>query len=338
MLRSWASRLPFTYTDRQSFNPGGLSNPLLGLTPVPPDYVKGQAGSFPGPYNVTFPDKNFRTPYTEAFNFGVQHQFKRSSTLEANWVGRYSRHLALGYDLNPTIYDCTGAYFQINPSVYCTSAGASQVSYQARVKYPGFNSGGSGVLDYMTVGFANYNALQVIYIQRNRSWLTTTASYTYSKSIDDSSSTGITNTTDQPSLSVHRAVSDFNATHILNLGYVLRSPRIRKGNSLVRGALNGWGFTGMYSIRSGHPFSVHSAADVSLRHEGPQYMDIVPGGYAPLNAHRHRVDKVAEWFNTADIVSPAKGTYGNAPRNFLTGPAFITNNMGLMRTFALGRG
>jgi hypothetical protein len=327
---------PYTYTETQAYNVGGVSNPLLGLPAIPPDYVPGQPVSFPAPYSITFPDKNFRTPYTQAVNIGIQHRLSKSSMLEANYVGRFSRHLALGYDENPAIYDCTGAYFQINPAVYCTGADTTDASYQARVKYPGFDYGGAGVLDYMTVGFANYNSLQLIYTHSKGSWLTMTASYTFSKSIDDSSNTGIVNTTDQPSLAIHRSVSDFNATQILNLGYVLHySPIRRHFNAPVRAVLNGWGLTGMYSARSGHPFSVNSAADDSLRFEKPEYVSIVPGGYAPLNAHRHRLDKVAEWFNTASFVDPAKGTYGNAPRNFLTGPGYISNHVGVMRTFKM---
>lgn len=326
---------PYTYTQNDSLNPGGISNPLLGLTQIPANYAKGQPAVFATPYNITFPDRNFRTPYTQAVNFGVQHQFRRAATLEANYVGRFSRHLALGYDENPAIYDCSGAYYQINPSVYCSTASTSQASYQARVKYPGFNYGGNGVLDYMTVGFANYNALQVIYIQRSRSWLTTTASYTFSKSIDDSSSTGISNSSDQPSIAIHRAVSDFNATQILNLGYVLHYRGIHRSNAFVRSVVNGWGLTGMYSVRSGHPFSVTSSGDVSLRDEKSEYLQIVPPGYAPLNAHRPRLQKVAEWFDTASFTSPATGTYGNAPRNFLTGPGFISNNLGVTRAFPL---
>lgn len=328
---------PYNFIEKTSMNPGGISNPLLGLTPVPANYKKGDVAQFTAPYNITFPDKNFRTPYSEAVNFGIQHQIVKSATLEANYVGRFSRHLALGYDQNPAIYDCSGSYFASNPSVYCTGASTSQASYQARVKYPGFNYGGTGVLDYMTVGTANYNALQVIYIQRSRSFLTATASYTYSKSIDDSSNTGITNTTDQPTIGVHRAVSDFNAAHIFNMGYVLHYPKIRKGNSVLRAVANNWVFSGRYSARTGHPFSVRPSGDQSLRDETPQYLQIVPGGYTPLDSGRHRMQKVAQWFNTASFAFPNLGTYGNAPRNFLTGPAYISNNMALTRMFSLSQ-
>lgn len=317
---------------------GGISIPLLDLNPVPPDYVRGQPVTFTSPYSITFPDKNFRTPYTMGVNFGVEQSFSSSSTIEANYVGRFSRHLALGYDLNPAIYDCSGAYFQINPAVYCTDAAQTQASYEARVKYHGFNYGGGGALDYMTEGFADYNSLQVIYIHREPKWLSVTASYTFSKSIDDSSSTGIGNSSDQPSISVHRAVSDFNSRQILNMGYFLHYSPMHRPIRLVRAIANGWGLSGMYSARTGHPFSVYTAADASLRDELSEYDDIVPEGYAPLNSHRSRQQKISEWFNTASFTSPSKGDYGDAPRNFLTGPAYISNNMALQRTFPLSRG
>lgn len=328
---------PYTYTANETEPSGGLSDPLYQLPAVPANYVRGQAVSFTAPYNITFPDQNFQTPYTQALNFGVQEQMGRAAMLEVNYVGRFSRHLALGYDENPTIYDCSGAYFQMDPATYCTNAKESAASDAARVKYPGFNYGGNGVLDYMTVGSASYNALQVIYVHRHGGWLTTTASYTFSKSIDDSSNTGITNTTDQPSISIHRSVSDFNATQILNLGYVLNYQPIHRGDAFFRSVVNGWGLSGLYSARTGHPFSVLSAGDSSLRDEHPEYAEIVAGGYAPLNAHRPRLQKIAEWFNTADVLLPTSGTYGDAPRNFLTGPAYISNNVAVLRSFPLSR-
>lgn len=343
---------PFHYFAKQTNNPGGLSNLLLGANPVPADYVKGQA-NFAGPYAITYPDKNFTTPYTEAMNLGIQHHLGSYSTIEVNYVGRFSRHLALGMDQNPAIYDCSGYYYQLSPSTYCAASGTSngtilsefttQASYLARVKYPNFNYGGKGALDYMTVGSATYNAFQAVYRVKTRKLLTLIASYTYSKSIDVSSNgTGITNSTDQPTLSVHRAVSDFNATQVLNLGWTLQMPHIRGTIRPLRAVVNGWSFNGMYSARTGHPFSVTLFSDATLRNEGQEYAMFLADGYAPMNQHRHRAQKQQEWFNTASFINTSSssypiGTYGNAPRNFLKGPAFINTTFSAQRQFALIR-
>jgi len=352
---------------------GGFSEPLLNLPAIPANYVKGQAPVFSTPFAITFPDKNFRTPYTYAMNFGIMQRINSASTIEVNYVGRLGRHLALGYDLNPDIIDCSGSYFQVNPALYCTGASQAQ---PARAKYPNFNIGGTGALDYMTVNSSSYNALQAIFVSRASRNLTAIVSYTYSKSMDDNSNgLNITNSTDQPTLDAHHARSDFNVTHILNMGFTQQMPRVIKGKPWVRAVLNDWSLTGIYTAHTGQPFSVTDAGDTTLRDERVQYAQFAPGGYHPLPSNRHRSAKVLEWYNAADVcvqggiywlngipegtpsapptsppptstycangpptlANPSSSGYGNIPRNFFTGPAFINTNMSVHRIFVLPR-
>jgi hypothetical protein len=44
-------------------------------------------------------DSKLKTPYTEAFNFSVQHQFRKNWTVEADYVGNLGRHLIQSLDL-----------------------------------------------------------------------------------------------------------------------------------------------------------------------------------------------------------------------------------------------
>ncbi|MGA9984197.1 MAG: hypothetical protein WBP95_12035, partial [Acidobacteriaceae bacterium] len=44
-------------------------------------------------------DSKLKTPYTEAFNLSVQHQFQKGWTLEADYVGNMGRHLIQSLDL-----------------------------------------------------------------------------------------------------------------------------------------------------------------------------------------------------------------------------------------------
>jgi len=362
---------PFHYSANYNApTPGGFSEPLLNLPAIPSNYVKGQAPTFTTPFAMTFPDRNFRTPYTEAMNFGIMQRINSASTIEVDYVGRMGRHLALGYDMNPDIIDCSGSYFQTNPALYCTGATGGQ---PARAKYPNFNVGGTGALDYMTVNSSSYNALQAIFVSRASRSLTATVSYNYSKSLDDSSSSGISNSTDQPTLDVHHARSDFNVTHVFNMGVSQKMPLVTMGKSWVRAALNDWTLSGFFNAHTGQPFSVVDAGDTTLRDERTQYAQFAPGGYHPLPSNRHRAAKVLEWYNAADVcvqggpywlngipegaasagtgssaatptycangpptlANPTSSGYGNIPRNFLTGPAYINTNMSVHRVFVI---
>ena len=316
-----------------SGNPGGLSEPLLGLTQIPANYVRGQAPVFNTPYSITFADANFHTPYVMAFNFGFQEHLGRSSTLEMNYVGRIGRHQAAGFDLNPAIYDCTGSYFLANPSVYCTNAGGTQASYNQRVKYPGFNAGGGGVLDYISEGNSSYNGMQAIYTRRVAKNLNVVASYTYSKSLDDYSGIAITNTFPEPTIADNYAPSDFDSRQVFNIGWHWMAPNIKGGWLLTRTVFSNWTIGGVYNARTGHPFNINSASDTSLRDERPERLNQI--GNLNLPSNRHRVAKIAEWFDTASVALPTTGTYGNMGRNALYGPAYINLNLAFGRIFPL---
>ena len=48
-------------------------------------------------------DSKLKTPYTEAFNLSVQHQFPKGFTLEADYVGNMGRHLIQSLDLSEPV-------------------------------------------------------------------------------------------------------------------------------------------------------------------------------------------------------------------------------------------
>jgi Carboxypeptidase regulatory-like domain/TonB-dependent Receptor Plug Domain len=329
---------PYHYTATYAFPLGGFSQPLLGYPAIPANYVKGNP-QFVLPFTVNFADRNMVTPYVMSMNVGFQQRVARGATLEMNYVGKFGRHEMIPFDLNPAIYDCSGGYYQSNPSVYCpTNADATgAASYQARVLYPGFNYGGQGVVNNASVANSNYNGLQVVYTQRALRNINVFASYTYSKSLDLQSD-GATNTAHVPqpnNLSTQYAVSDFNATQIFNMGWTWKLPELKTGYSFVRAVVNDWTFGGIYNARTGNPVNVTLAGDVSFTNERPQRPELVPGANPNLPSGRHRVDKVNEWFNTAAFENPTPGTFGNVSRNSIVGPAYINTNFVLIKVVQL---
>jgi hypothetical protein len=269
-----------------------------------------------------------------------------------DYIGKLGRHQMIPIDLNPAIYDCSGAYFQSNPTTYCADASTASSSYQARVRYPGYNYGGQGVVDNATIATSNYNGLQVIYRQRSSHSLTTLVTYTYSRSLDDQSN-GATNAASTPmpnDIRTQYGPSDFQATHILSLGWVYNLPRLKHGASAFRDVLNNWRFNGIYSARTGNPINITLSGDTSLTDERPQRPNLVPGQNPNLPSDRHRSCtntftsggltygcKKQEWFNVNAFVTPPVGSFGNVSRNSLYGPAFINTNLGLARFFPLHR-
>jgi len=180
---------PFAYNATYQTPDGSLTNPLAGKNPIPADFTPGGA-SFPTPYSITYPDQNFRNAYTIGANLGFQQQIGKGTILEANYLGRFSRHLSMPVDQNEAIMDCTGAYFAANPTLYCPATPSSLLStssYLSRIRYPGFNYGGSGVIDILSEATANYNALQIVLRQRMVKGISMLANYTYAKTMDEQS-------------------------------------------------------------------------------------------------------------------------------------------------------
>jgi len=335
---------PFHYIFYHQLPPGGASVPLATYGPnntvqVLPGAFNPSNPQFVAPYSIFFPDKNFRTPYVEAVNFGFQWHIAHAGTLETNYVGKLARKLTIPLDLNPAIYDCSGGYFQSNPSLYCANASSNSLSTAARVRYAPFNYGGQGIVDIMSVGTSNYNALQEQYTQRGGKYLTVFQSYTYSRSLDIQTNAQTTSNAvpDVFNLSSNYGPSDNNAPHNLTLGWTLRFPKSTSGYALVRQVLNNWVYSGSYQAHSGRPFSVTINNDSALVGEPNQRAAVLPGVNPRLSSSRRRADKVNEYFNIDAFTYPQVGTFSNVSRNAFVGPGYIMTNMTMGRDFPLAR-
>ena len=317
---------------------GSLTDPLDGEPAIPSPY-SGGTGQFTKPYSIIYPDRNFRNSYTIGVNFGFQQQLSKASILEVNYIGRYSRHQMIPLDQNQAITDCSDAYYQANPTLYCPANFATYLStYAQRVRFPGYNYGGQGVVDLISGATANYNAFQINYRQRSFKNLTVLANYTYARTLDEQTALSVANSTPTPNnMALQYAPSDQNATHIFNLGFSLRSPRVTTGKRWLQATLNDWNFNGIYNARSGQPVNLTFGGDESGTDEPNQRVYQIPGMSATLPKNRPRTARIHEWFNTAAFEKPAYGSWGNVGRNSIIGPSYISANLSVMRDVSLKR-
>jgi len=350
---------PFYFTYFQTLPAGGASVPLQQnpggpIYQLPQAYQKGNP-VFRAPYTLFFPDRNFRTPYYEAMNLGFELRVNRNGVLDVNYVGKLGRKLTIPFDQNPAITQCVGAYADSNRALYANpscsylypgmtningNASSATASTQARLRYTPFNYGGGGLVDFASIGTSNYNGLQVQYTQRGGKLLTILLSYTYSKSIDlQTQSETVTNTIpDVFDVSSERGLSDFDARHVLNTGWVLTVPRMHTESSFANTVLNNWLFGGKFSAHSGKPYSVTINNDSALDGEPDQRAALIPGTSPYLPKNRHRTDKIKEWFNINAFTYPVVGTFSNVPRNAFIGPGYLDTDMNFGRYFPIRQG
>lgn len=115
--------------------------------------------------------------------------------------------------------------------------------------------------------------------------------------------------------------SDFDVRHRLVANFIVESPFGRGVNlgSAGNAVLGGWTVAGIYTARSGRPFTVTQG---SL--EGAAWLPNVIGD--PTGQQT-----VDSWFNVAAFQRVPAGAFGNAGRNTVRGPGYVTFDLSLQR-------
>ena len=171
-----------------------------------------------------------RIPYTEQYMFSIERQLGDSTVFSASYVGNQSHRLLVLAESNPgdpalclslsqpsqvAVGSATcGPFGESN--VYTTASGATMNGARGPLG-PSFGSD----TNQATIGNSNYNALELS-LRRTSKRLQLFASYTFSKSLDQSSNIGEEVNPINPSLS--RALSAFDVTHNFVVSYSWQLP------------------------------------------------------------------------------------------------------------------
>ena len=120
-------------------------------------------------------------------------------------------------------------------------------------------------------GHSSYHALQANLVQRPIKGLTYQIAYTWSKSIDNGSTTFTEGNESANSAGapwafdprINRGVSDFDIPHnfVANFQYDLPVPAAVKAHALANTLFGGWQVGGIYTRQSGGPFTLKIGAD-----------------------------------------------------------------------------
>jgi hypothetical protein len=321
-------------------------------------------------------------PYVQQWHLDIQHDLGKSTVATLSYVGSAGVHLTRAYELNE-IVPVSNSQNPYGPGQVITADDCSSVTIGANGQATATANVDTGNPVTMTGGWANnlavacgnnpnfyrpylgwasigrkdqtassnYNGLEVS-VRHNIGGLELNAAYTYSHSIDDSSSgndAGLFNTYD---LNAYRASSNFDQRHTITLAYVY-DLSFFKAKGLAHSMLGGWQWSGITLIQSGSPFSVYNSGNGSIAPSdnagvgtgasqignlgsltGGSYPDIVGNpkegvqntpfaGFGPL------------LFNPAAFVAPRGLTFGDAGRNILDNPWRTNFDMALLKHFAV---
>lgn len=178
---------------------------------------------------------------------------------------------------------------------------------------------------------SSFNGLQAT-IRRSfrRGWLLS-GNYLWSHEIDNGSPGGGDSEFPQNvgCRPCERASGDFDARHVFNAASVYQLPfgegrRFLSEPGILRSIFGSWDMTNIVTARTGLPLNVTVDRSASSVPDGntssPQRPNQVAG--VPLYLPNGTI-------NVAAFAVPAPGTFGNAPRNLLRGPALWQADLGL---------
>ena len=217
-------------------------------------------------------DRNLRTPYLHQYNTSVQYAMGADLLLEVAYVGTRGVNLFRVVGINqarlaspehPIINDVTREVITTN----------TQVNAPGRAPFQGVTTNAPSGLN-QTTGESNYNSLQLSLTRRFSQGLQFLASYTYAKSLDNTSSgsgSGVANEVafiagNQLDNRANRGVSAFDRTHRFVLSYLWDLPGASlAARSRAAGWLtSNWQVAGIVTAMSGLPIDILDTGAGSL--------------------------------------------------------------------------
>jgi hypothetical protein len=356
---NYTTNIQTTYQGDGATPFGRISDPFPGTGPtLPPGSSQGLLTGLGNSIGGSIRNWN-STPYMNTWSFDIQHQAPGNVLIDVGYVGTKGTHLYFG---GATSIDYLGVGVEslsasqiagLNTQVAnpfhgiitdptSPLSGPTVAAWRLQTPFPQF-SGVSG----NDPPWANsiYNALQVRIEKRMSHGLQLLATYTFSKSIDNSSVAcgctswlgGFTSVQDPNRLYLERSVSEFDIPHVFQFSYVYQLPFGhgkmfgQNWNRFVDAVLGGWQTNGIWRFDNGLPIQLTLNGGQSLPTYGAQRPNL--GGRLTRN---DGANWMQQYFADPSVaVTPAPFTIGNAPREVssVRAPGTATTALSLFKQF-----
>jgi outer membrane receptor protein involved in Fe transport len=218
-------------------------------------------GGDPGLRKQVTVGPTFHNPYTEQWNFGIQRSIGQRTVVEARYVGNHDIGNFQNVNANPGLnYLLQNGFSNLIPAglVPCSDPTA-----------PGFSRGyvdctRTRVQQRQNSAWSIYHALQTEMRMANYHGLTSTVSYTYSKTLDNASEVystiagGSTTSFAQNPFDIskgEKAVSGIDYRHIVGVTFIYDLPFYKNQQGFVGKVLGGWQLNSTYRYTPGQPYT-----------------------------------------------------------------------------------
>jgi len=338
--------------------------PLNGASTTHPNSTIIYNNVFNPQAGMTAPPPWNTYPYTENYFFSIERQLAGSTVLSVSYIGSEAHHLIVVYSANPGNAALCLALNKpgvLVPGESCGPGGENTtynlaapltfngVTYSAGTALQGTRRGlNPGLVNdsvpgnfygndayVATVGNSAYNSLQ-LGVKHSGKRLTLSLGYTYSKSIDQSSS--MADPIDPYNFELTRGLSAWDLTHnfVVTYDYALPLERLSRRARLLT---EGWALSGITRANTGFPVTLGTSGDNSLQGSNPngvnnRFLDVPDYNGAPLQINSNHRNGLS-YFNTAAFSPNVIGTIGNAGRRSFHGPGMFNTDLALLRNFKI---
>ena len=331
--------------------------------------TKGQAINYAlyEPMDVNTYNRDFRSPYGENFQLTVEREFAARTVARVSYVASLGRHNQITFEGNPET--AAGHAACLADTVQCANPNNSAYRNLQDYYFPSHTAYGevdpvTGIPALPTVGevgsegSSNYNSLQAGVEKALTHGLQFQMSYTYSHSLDDSSSyenSGYGSSGrgfNQYDQRLNYGNSTFDARNRFVFAPIYVVPYKPSGSafSATNLLLSGWQVSGIMTLANGFPFdtayngsssnslwcsssfSFYACPDEPnvtgpLVRENPR-AKLVTGG-STINA--------TQWYNPVNFAAAPIGQFGDAARNANHGPGINNTNVILAKNISVSR-
>jgi hypothetical protein len=292
-----------------------------------------------GDKNLVFPQSgvyytqplDMRNTYVQQWNLSIQKRLGNFS-LTANYLGTKTTNLWSERNANPVTFipgNCVAGQYGLTADGACSQTATNNIKARRflTLTNPTWGPYFENVVESVRGGDSNFNS-GVLSIQKRGGSYSLTSNYTYGHCLSEQEASQFLSGQSYLLYADRRA--DYgncgqDRRHNFNSSFIVSSPRL--GGGVMRQITGGWQISAIYRVTVGSPMTLSTSGD-----NGRVFTTQRPDR---LGSGKLDNPTAAKWFNTADFVQNALGTYGNSGRNILRGPRNFTFDMGLTRRFKL---
>jgi len=290
------------------------ANPTLSF--ANPTGAVGPAGR----PDIISPTRDLPNARKDQWSFDVQRELWKGAALDFQYVGSNTSHLDRSF-FNNTPQPGPGTIDSRRPSQ----------NYRSR-----------RIIQNDLI--SDYDAFSVILRKHMSHGFQADAHYTWSRTRDMAThSNGGGTTMDNYDIWRDYGPANWDVPHRFVASYIYDIPFLKSSSQpILKYVVAGWQVSGITTIQSGTPVNITFGVDRANIGTGGQRPDLV-GAVPQMNCQENSAGatqverrQLTNCYDISAFALPAQFTFGNAGRNILRGPKFITTDLSLLKNVPVG--